>query len=502
MAGALLMSIRVTCDSCRATLKADERHAGKRVRCPKCREPVLVPAAVPSDDDDGSDDFFGAAEGAASGTATKSAVSSHTDTDFDVPEPSSRKREEAPRERKEEGGWLDLQDEDLRGEALPQEQRLGQELSDDDGQDESSSGTTRVKPRKKKKKKRARLGDEGDENGDGPVGAGWRQNLYWLLLLALIPLCLHSALDVRPFEERLAESLEGQEVNLDALAAQARSVPDFLHSLAMQLPGHKVVDAFLPADTSLHWVFAGVSAAAFFGLLIAMWPAARASPGLLLMTGVITGTIGIMMLLTFQWIAMSTDGVMVRGRGILVLLFYIVKFIGFSYRCAVDPDMGFGMSFMGFVCGVGLCEEVCKALPIAFYLNSEKTSWRGACLVGLASGIGFGISEGISYSADYYNGISGGWIYVVRFVSCVGLHALWAGAIGILMYHNQDYISEFSWENVFGFIFMYLGIAMVLHGVYDTFLKKEMELWALVTAGISFGWFAYMVARARSAEAA
>lgn len=496
------MSIRVTCDSCRTTLKAEDRHAGKRVRCPKCREPILVPAAVPSEDD-GSDDFFSAAEGTASSTATRSAVSSHVDTDYEVPEPSSRKREDAAKDRKDEGGWLDLQDEDLRGETLPREQRLGRdddEASRDDSRDDAS-GTTRVKPRKKKKTKRARLGDEGDENGDGPAGAGWRQNLYWLLLLTLIPLCLHSALDVRPFEERLEESLEGREINLEGLAAQARSVPDFLHSIAMQLPDHKVADAFLPADTWLHWVFAGVSAAAFFGLLVAMWPAARASPGLLLITGVVTGTVGIMMLLSFQWIAMSTDGVMVRGRGILVLLFYIVKFIGFSYRCAVDPDMGFGMSFMGFVCGVGLCEEVCKALPIAFYLNSEKTSWRGACLVGLASGIGFGISEGISYSADYYNGISGGWIYVVRFVSCVGLHALWAGAIGIVMYHNQDYVSEFSWESVFGFIAHYLLIAMVLHGVYDTFLKKDMELWALLTAGISFGWFAYMVARARSAEA-
>ncbi|AMV20504.1 PrsW family glutamic-type intramembrane protease [Planctomyces sp. SH-PL14] len=500
------MSIRVTCDSCRTTLRAEDRHAGKRVRCPKCREPILVPAAVPGSDDDGSEDFFGATENAASSAATKSAVSSHVDTDFEVPEPASRKRGDAPKDRKEDGGWLDLQDEDLRGESLPRERRLGRDEGEDgestgDSEDDTS-GSTRVKPRKKKTKKRARLGDEGDESGDGAVGSGWRQNLYWLLLLTLIPLCLHSAMDVRPFEERLEESLEGQEVNLEALAAQSRSVPDFLHSLAMQLPDHKVADAFLPADTKLHWVFAGLSAAAFFGLLIAMWPGARASPGQLLIAGIVTGTIGIMMLLSFQWIAMSTNGVMVRGRGILVLLFYIVKFIGFSYRCAVDPEMGFGMSFMGFVCGVGLCEEVCKALPIAFYLNSEKTSWRGACLVGLASGIGFGISEGISYSVDYYNGISGGWIYVVRFVSCVGLHALWAGAIGILMYHNQDYVSEFSFDSVFGFIAHYLLIAMVLHGVYDTFLKKEMELWALLTAGVSFGWFAFMVARARSAEAA
>ncbi len=92
---------------------------------------------------------------------------------------------------KEEGGWLDLQDEDLRGEALPQEQRLGQESSEDDGQDETADGTTRVKPRKKKQKKRSRLGDAGDENGRRTGRRGWRQNLYWLLLLALIPLCLH-----------------------------------------------------------------------------------------------------------------------------------------------------------------------------------------------------------------------------------------------------------------------------------------------------------------------
>jgi RsiW-degrading membrane proteinase PrsW (M82 family) len=210
-----------------------------------------------------------------------------------------------------------------------------------------------------------------------------------------------------------------------------------------------------------------------------------------------------MLLLAFQFIAVWTMGFNVRGRSILVLLFYLIKFIGFSYRCAIDANTGFGLSFMGFTCGVGLCEELCKAIPIAIYLNSTpKATWRDACLVGLASGVGFGVSEGITYSGSYYTGIQESWIYLVRFISCVALHALWAGAIGILMYHNQDYIGELSWENAGMFVAFYLSIGMILHGLYDTFLKSDLELGALLTAGVTFGWFAIMVNRARSAEAA
>ena len=66
--------------------------------------------------------------------------------------------------------------------------------------------------------------------------------------------------------------------------------------------------------------------------------------------------------------------------------------------------------------------------------------WRGACLLGLASGIGFGVSEGIMYSSTQYNGWSGSDIYIVRFVSCVALHAMWAASVGIAIARNYaDY---------------------------------------------------------------
>ena len=95
-----------------------------------------------------------------------------------------------------------------------------------------------------------------------------------------------------------------------------------------------------------------------------------------------------------------------QGPGRKGLLFYVVKFIGFSYRCAEDPSNGFLLSFIGFTMGVGLCEELVKAVPLLWHFKTYGTmSWRAACLWGFASGVGFGVAEGIMYSSRYYNGI-------------------------------------------------------------------------------------------------
>jgi hypothetical protein len=40
------MPIAISCASCRFTTNAEERLAGKRVRCPKCREPIAIPVMV------------------------------------------------------------------------------------------------------------------------------------------------------------------------------------------------------------------------------------------------------------------------------------------------------------------------------------------------------------------------------------------------------------------------------------------------------------------------
>jgi RsiW-degrading membrane proteinase PrsW (M82 family) len=335
--------------------------------------------------------------------------------------------------------------------------------------------------------------------------SGWRDQLFWLLLLAFIPLAIFMIWPGRPAGDRLQESLESLSDMPDdgpGVAESSRKEMN-LDDILLRLPEHRIVGAHLARDTWMHWVYATLSAALFLTLLTNMFPNDEAGFGRLFRTGLMTGTIGIILLLAFQWVAIWTLGFNIRGRGIVVLLFYIVKFVGFSYRCALDPENGFVLSFMGFTCGVGLCEELCKALPIVLFLRAQPhAGWRAACVVGLASGVGFGISEGINYSSDSYNGIALGMTYLVRFASCVALHAIWAGAVAMVMNNNQDYLGDdgFDWETAGNFVLRYLAIPMVLHGLYDTLLKKDLEFWALAVAVGSFAWLAWLVRQERAEE--
>ena len=76
-------------------------------------------------------------------------------------------------------------------------------------------------------------------------------------------------------------------------------------------------------------------------------------------------------------------------------------------------------------------EELCKLGPLLWYWHRyQGIPWRTACVWGLASGVGFGVSEGIMYSQEFYNGIENGMTYLVRFASCVARNAV---AISVLV---------------------------------------------------------------------
>jgi RsiW-degrading membrane proteinase PrsW (M82 family) len=197
-----------------------------------------------------------------------------------------------------------------------------------------------------------------------------------------------------------------------------------------------------------------------------------------------------------------THGRAVVGRSILVIFFWIAKLIGLSYQAALDPENGFWVSFLGFTAGVGLLEEVCKALPVLWrYRRQADDNWRGAFLWGLASGAGFGIAEGVMYSANYYNGVFGSGIYLVRFVSCVALHALWTGSVAIAIQQRQGLIQGAErWHDFIAPTLVYVAVPMVLHGLYDTLLKKDMAGCALVVALASFGYLAFQVSRLHGAD--
>jgi RsiW-degrading membrane proteinase PrsW (M82 family) len=251
----------------------------------------------------------------------------------------------------------------------------------------------------------------------------------------------------------------------------------------------------------MHWMYAAIAAAGFLILTLGFFSVERANPLHLLGIGLFTGTVGIVFLLIVQFCSQFRPG-RIHGRGIVALIMLILAFIGWSYRSALDPESNFFLSAFGYTFGVGLCEELTKALPLFIYFQRDATmGWRGACLWGLASGVGFGVSEGIMYSGDHYNGISGGDIYIVRFVSCVALHAMWAASVGIAIARNREDYEKVSDQGQFAvFMLRMLAVPMVLHGLYDTLLKKEMNVWALLVAVLSFGWLAMQIEMARAAQ--
>jgi protease PrsW len=312
-----------------------------------------------------------------------------------------------------------------------------------------------------------------------------------LTMLPLVIQTLGGGLDV---EERLAQTLAAH----PEIQEKAENVESESEFFAL-LPGGRLEGAHLSHFSRAHWIYALIAAAAFFFVVKLLFEPGKSTVVQILTIAGVTSTVGTISLIIFQFIAEWTQGYWVTGRSIVVLLFYIVKFIGFSYYAADDPNNGFLLSFLGYTCGVGLCEELTKIAPVLFVLGEQKKAdWRAACVLGLASGVGFGVAEGILYSGQYYNGVMSLDIYLVRFISCVALHATWTAAIAVMASQNMSGFDTNEGTDYFVHLLFILSVPMILHGLYDTLLKRDMGGLALVVAVGSFAWLVFCIERARS----
>jgi RsiW-degrading membrane proteinase PrsW (M82 family) len=417
---------------CGKRLKAKDEWAGKRVKCPGCGTPLVIPEA---DDDDGRA--------------------------YQVAPPPPR----PPRQ---------LEEEEERVQAAAREPARLQ-----------AAAAERYKDILAEKPSRS--------PGDFA---------YWGLLIALIPLCFSLLGKEDSVEERLAKSLEnaprdvqGRIVQIMLKEKEGEANDD---DLINALPGRRIEGSHLSRGSFLHYLYALMAAAAFFTLGLFLVPSEDGKPLQLLLLGLFTGTVGIVLLLVAQFLAALTQGhVLISGNPVILIIYYVAYAIGFSYRAAFDPDMGFAASFFGFTFGVGLCEEVCKALPLIFYYRTtERPNWRTACAWGFASGVGFGVAEAILY-AHRYNGINTAGIYVVRFVSCVALHAIWSTSSALFIHRYRSLLEgHLAWHDYIPRVLVLVAVPMVLHGLYDTALKSQLNSVALVAALASFGWFAWCIERA------
>ncbi|MDX2039048.1 MAG: PrsW family glutamic-type intramembrane protease [Isosphaeraceae bacterium] len=457
------MSISFSCPYCDRRLKAKDEHAGKRTRCTGCERILEIPLS--SDDEplleleSGSESEYGLAGGPS------------------APQPGERTMRF--------------------GQPIPARPAPAARPAPDEDDDPvfhavriPTSSVGRSNPP-------LAANDPFAES----TGTSLREYAYWVLILTLIPLVVSllgsEEIDI---EERIAATIAaapaGDQARLVAMANDDNVDRD---QFLAALPGGKLVGAHLAHDSKVHWLYAGIAAVFYLGLLALAFDADRVNPFYLTLTSLFTGTVGILLLLLFQFCASLRFSRIPIGKA--AIIFLILRFIGWSYDSALDPESSFLLSAAGFTFGVGLCEEFCKSMPMLWMLAQNKDGgWRSFCTVGLASGVGFGVSEGIIYSGDMYNGITGPDLYLIRFVSCAGLHAMWAGSVGLSLERDEGVRGAGDMGTMLLYALRAIAIPMTLHGFYDTLLKKDMNGFALLVALCSFGWLAFQIERRRAEE--
>jgi len=181
----------------------------------------------------------------------------------------------------------------------------------------------------------------------------------------------------------------------------------------------------------------------------------------------------------FSWVDTAKCAVFTAFVGIPLLL-YVARIFPFSILYKATDANGLLPRLVGFVLGVGLLEEVCKALPVyLFMLRSHKLKDPlTSAFYASMSGLGFAISEGVGYSLKYANGFAkselssesfGTYVLIntIRFVSLPLLHAIWAGIVGYFLG-----LAAINPSRKAPIIFIGVCISAVLHGLYNTFSNE------------------------------
>ena len=311
-----------------------------------------------------------------------------------------------------------------------------------------------------------------------------REYLFWGLLLALIPLGLLTLRDRKDvsvrdrFTATMREAQPEVKQRVERLLETKGEQTELDDILTLLLEGKLDTQAHLPRKTTWHWFYAAAAASGSGPCCCRSFPASR-KRGTSWVWASSRGRSASCSSSPSSSSPRHSPGIRVLPRSLpLMVLYVLVLFIGWSYSSATDPKSAFIPSFVGFTCGVGLCEEVCKALPLILYFRRVGHGVARACLWGLASGPGFGVSEGIMYSSSYYNGIAPLESYVVRFVSCVALHAMWSGAVGVLVWKLQETIrGDIGWGRYGLAVLRLVAVPMGLHGLYDRSSRRTSTRW-------------------------
>lgn len=261
-------------------------------------------------------------------------------------------------------------------------------------------------------------------------------------------------------------------------------------------------EPLLTRESVMHFVFAAVSAVAFLWVIPVLFGRSSHDSHERLGYFLFTGVVGMMLLRGIHLLAVRSRDYGFEGDWGGSFFWHLIRLVDMSNAAADNARAPFLLRFAGFTFGVGMPEEFVKIVVVWYLLDRAPLGrWKDALVVGLLSGVAFGVAEGIVYAERYYNGMSSGAAYVTRFIACVGLHAAWTGSAAILMSWKRDKIfRDGQFLVTLVMILVYLCPLMLIHGLYDTLVLTDRLGGGVFVAFLSFAGLAFMVERGEVAE--
>lgn len=161
--------------------------------------------------------------------------------------------------------------------------------------------------------------------------------------------------------------------------------------------------------------------------------------------------------------------------GMVVVLPGLMRLLAPLYRLVVEPELG--VRWLGFVLGVGVGEELTKALPVLATVwlarrIGRRIDLQACLLLGVTAGLVFGGLENILYSERFGTRLWGlaftrRDVVLDRLMMTPFLHALWSGTMGFAI-GAVAATGRLALSRLLRLGGSALAVVAVLHGTYNT----------------------------------
>ncbi|MBA3686321.1 MAG: PrsW family intramembrane metalloprotease, partial [Planctomycetes bacterium] len=215
---------------------------------------------------------------------------------------------------------------------------------------------------------------------------------------------------------------------------------------------------------------------------------------------------GILTLLAMQWAAAVVAGGRIRFFGKAAIILVVLFAIGWAYHMTESDS--FLMRWVGYVFGVGLCEEAVKLLPLAWMITGahRRMGLHGFMMIGFASGIGFGVAEALYLYNPWHDDMpaeyaaAGFHAYrvpevggnVIRWFALVPSHAMWTAACAAFLWKwGDDYSGSESFWGKAWVVAKAAGLMAFIHGTYDAICSLG-TIAAAIASATSFAALAWV----------